>query len=246
MTVSPEIIAEQVMGYVVWASELIPTLTPPSHPYSIAILPQGPHFYTGLLQAAWYLLLDNKKRKLLIISEQQDDEKNILIDANDYGPIIWQTRKNSTKVLENIAYQLDAKLSRPEQIKIFENIHFQLPFLKVITETNEIINIGIGNQLTQKQLTKLLTWIKKHIDEYNIILLTNIELPLPSKSKKIDDQKQIAKLLTNSEVKRSHILTIFQKIVNFTKQKPEIVAYVNPGDFSKTWSLTTRYICAVG
>gem|GEM_PF-4114935 len=44
--ISPEILAEQVMGYVVGASELIPTLKPVSKPHSIAILPQGPHFYT--------------------------------------------------------------------------------------------------------------------------------------------------------------------------------------------------------
>lgn len=44
--ISPEVIAEQVMGYVVGAEELIPTLKPSSQVYNIAILPQGPHFYT--------------------------------------------------------------------------------------------------------------------------------------------------------------------------------------------------------
>jgi hypothetical protein len=44
--IAPEILAEQVMGYVIGAVELIPTLKPPLKPYDIAILPQGPHFYT--------------------------------------------------------------------------------------------------------------------------------------------------------------------------------------------------------
>ena len=85
MSVSPEIIAEQVMGYVVGASELIPTLKPSKNTsYSVAILPQGPHFYTGLLQAAGYLLLDDKKKKIIVISEQSEDHKNIMIDGNSY------------------------------------------------------------------------------------------------------------------------------------------------------------------
>jgi hypothetical protein len=72
---------------VVGASELIPTLKPSQkNPYSVAILPQGPHFYTGLLQAAGYLLLDNKKKKFLIVSQQSDDSKHILVDTNEYGP----------------------------------------------------------------------------------------------------------------------------------------------------------------
>ena len=84
MTLAPEVVAEQIMGYVVGASELIPTLKPsPQKPYSVAILPQGPHFYTGLLQAAGYLLLDNKKKKLLIISQQSDDTNHSIIDTTN-------------------------------------------------------------------------------------------------------------------------------------------------------------------
>ena len=63
---------------------MIPTLKPTPQPHSVAILPQGPHFYTGLLQAAGYLLLDGKKKKLIMISQQSDDEKNIVIDTTIY------------------------------------------------------------------------------------------------------------------------------------------------------------------
>jgi hypothetical protein len=104
MILSPEVIAEQVMGYVVGASEMIPTLKPsPEKPYSVAILPQGPHFYTGLLQAAGYLLLDDQKKRLLIISQQSDDPKGILVDSNSYGPVFGQTWKNGFTTINTIA-----------------------------------------------------------------------------------------------------------------------------------------------
>lgn len=38
--VSPEILAEQVMGYVIGATEMIPTLQPPTQAYSAILVPQ--------------------------------------------------------------------------------------------------------------------------------------------------------------------------------------------------------------
>ena len=246
MTVSPEIIAEQVMGYVVWASELIPTLKPSlEKAYSVAILPQGPHFYTGLLQAAGYLLLDSQKKKLVVISQQSDDQKNILVDSNSYGPVFGQTWKNSITTISNLARQLNAKLAHPEQKALFEQIRFQLPFFRVITDTEELLHISIGDKTPPNSLNKLLTWIKNHIQEYNIVILTNIELSTSTTSEKIDEQQQIARYIQTS-FPDMPLLTVFQEILNIQKKKPEIVAYVNPGDFSKPSSLTTRYICAVG
>ncbi len=243
---SPEILAEQVMGYVVWASELIPTLKPsPDTPYSVAILPQWPHFYTWLLQAAGYLLLDNQKKKLLIISQQSDDSKNILVDSNSYGPVFGQTWKNSITAISNLVRHIGAKLARPEQKSLLEQMRFQLPFLRIITESNELLHISVWEKTSQTSLDKLLIWIKNNIQDYNIILLTNIELSSSTKSKKSDEQKQIAKIIQTTSLTMP-LLTIFHKTLDSQKKKPEIVAYVNPGDFGKTASLTTRYICAVG
>lgn len=46
MSIPPEILIEQVMGYVVGAHEMISMFKPSLSPYTITILPQGPHFYT--------------------------------------------------------------------------------------------------------------------------------------------------------------------------------------------------------
>ena len=138
MTLAPEVVAEQIMGYVVGASELIPTLKPsPQKPYSVAILPQGPHFYTGLLQAAGYLLLDNKKKKLLIISQQSDDTNHSIIDTTTYGPIFGQTRKNSTAKTQKIAHDIGLQIGHPEQKSLYEQIRAQLPFIRTIMENKD-------------------------------------------------------------------------------------------------------------
>ncbi len=205
------------------------------------MLPQGPHFYTGLLQAAGYLLLDSQKKKILIISQQSVDPKNILIDNTVYGPIFGRKYKNSTEFISKIGI----KLSQPGQKSLSDEMSFQLPFLRIITKVDELLHISIGDKTSQIQIKKLSTWIKNNSQEYNIVFLANIELPKPAKSKKSDEQEQIIKILQTTSLS-TPLFTIFQKMLSYKKKKPEIIAYVNPGDFGKTASLTTRYICAVG
>ncbi|MCX6824607.1 MAG: hypothetical protein NTY80_00135 [candidate division SR1 bacterium] len=245
MTVSPEVMAEQVMGYVVGASELIPTLQPPPNKsYSIAILPQGPHFYTGLLQAAGYLLLDASKKNLMIISQQSDDPKTILVDSTSYGPIFGQSWENSIAKTNALAKSIGGKITAPEQKNLFEQMLFQLPFLRVVTNTESIHHVSIGNNTPVVSIKKLMLWIKKNMSKYNIVLLTNIDIIGSVRSKKNDEEKQIAKLIQDP-LSNITILTLFQNILKLDKKKPEVIAYVNPGDFGKTGSLTTRYVCAV-
>jgi len=221
---------------------MIPTLKPSKYPYSVALLPQWPHFYTWLLQAAGYLLLDSQKKKMMIISQQSDVNKDIIVDTSIYWPIFWQTRKTSLAKISTFARSIGGILSDKPNPLVQDAISFQLPFLRTITDTKEILHVGVGDKISKNQNKKLSTWIKNNIQDYNIILLTNIEIPPSSKSKKSDEQKQIEKLLqTWSTV----LLELFHTIVANQKKKPEIIAYVNPSDFNKTWSLTTRYICAV-
>jgi len=246
MHIAPEIIAEQVMGYVVWAAQLIPTLKPSAKKtYSVAIIPQGPHFYTGLLQAAGYLLLDSKKKKVLIISQQSEDIKHILVDNNVYGPIFGQYIKSSSNKITKFAREIDAIISTSQQKLLAEYINFQLPFLRVISTSKEILHISIGEKSSKTSLNKVLKWIKNHKKEYNIVFLTNIELIQAAKSKKNDEQEKIAKIIQTSSEKKP-LLTLFQKTLDSQKKRPQIIAYVNPADFGKATSLTTRYICAVG
>jgi hypothetical protein len=73
---NPEILLEQIVGYTIGASELIPNLKQKADKkYNFALLPYGPHFYTGILQSAGYLLLLEKKNVLFLMPQDiQDDE----------------------------------------------------------------------------------------------------------------------------------------------------------------------------
>lgn len=243
---SPEVLAEQVMWYVVWASELIPTLNPSAQKtYSVAIIPQGPHFYTGLLQAAWYLLLNNQKKKLVIISQQSDMPKTILVDSTIYEPIFGKWWKNSLTKIRKLARDIDAKVWLSGQKTLFEYINSQLPFLRVIINNSELLHISIGEKISQSAINKLSIWIQNNIQECNIVILTNIELDQATKSPKTDEQNKIMKIIQTTSIK-TPLLTLFQKILIIQKKKSKIIAYVNPSDFGKNKWLTTRYICAVG
>jgi uncharacterized protein YabN with tetrapyrrole methylase and pyrophosphatase domain len=114
-----------------------------------------------------------------------------------------------------------------------EHIHFQLPFLSVITESNQLFHISIGEKVGQKALDKVAKRINTHMQEYNIVILSNIEVAKPAKSKKTDEQNKIAKIIQTYSAK-TPLLTLFQKILSAQKKKSEMVAYVNPGDFSKS------------
>lgn len=241
---SPEILAEQVMGYVIGATEMIPTLKP-NQIYNAAIVPQWPHFYTWLLQAAGYLLLDSKKKKLIIISEQYNDLKNILIDTNTYWPIFGTTREQSKKDIEQIQKKIKAKLSDKKQKDISKNIIGQLQFIKVIMQVEEYIHIGIGSQISDNKKKALMIWIKKNISEYNIVLLTNIELLKTKKNSINKEEKEISDSITKQTNSSSFLIKIFKSIHKITQQESKIIAYVNPRDFWNNWSLTTRYVCAV-
>lgn len=243
MLIAPEVLAEQVMWYVIWASELIPTLPPHAGKiYSVAILPQGPHFYTGLLEAAGYLLLDNQKKKIIIISQQTDNPKNIIVDTRIYGATLGKKRNNPANITATFSRKIGARISKKQES--LEKIDTQLSFIRTITDTEAFLHIGIGEKTPQIQITKLLTWIKNNIQDYNIVLLTNIELPISSKDSKINEHTQISKSMKTSSSPAS-LLSLFQNILSLQKKKPEIIAYVNPGDIRKNWGINTRYVCAV-
>ena len=87
-----EILLEQIVSYTIGASEMIPNIANRAgQDYQLAILPHGPHFYTGILQSAGYLLLPERK-KLLLIIEQDQNSKEIYQLTGTLGPILGKER----------------------------------------------------------------------------------------------------------------------------------------------------------
>lgn len=233
------------MGYVVGAAEMIPTLkSAAKNTYTTAIIPQWPHFYTWLLQAAGYLLVNNKN-KLCIISQQSDDAKAILIDTNRYEPIFWQTRKNKAAVIAKIKTSIGGKYSTDADRQVADNLMLQLPFIRIIQEAKELVHLSIGEKISSLTTKKITTWIQNHAHEYTMVFLANIEISWVSRtSKKNNEENEISKSIQNWS-SSSLLIQIFQSLLSKQKKQPEIIAYVKPQNGEKS-SKTTRYICAVG
>lgn len=101
-----------------------------------------------------------------------------------------------------------------------------MPFLAVISDRERILHIGIGKNISQTKMKEIISLITHHHKEWVSILLTNIELP--PNTKKNNEQNQITKAMATSE---DRLVGIFHKTLHTLKKKPEVIAYVNPGDF---------------
>ena len=99
------------------------------------------------------------------------------------------------KVLSKTRTSIGAIYATKEHKEFIGSLNSQTPFLRVITDTKEIIHVGVGDKISKNQNKKLYTRIKNNIQNYNIVLLTNIEIFPSSKSKKNNEQKQIEQLL---------------------------------------------------
>jgi len=134
--------------------------------------------------------------------------------------------------LSKFADNIGGKISEKQSKIVGECIISQLPFLRVITDTKEILHISIGEKISLTQIKKICIWIKNNIQKYTIVLLTNFELT-SAHLKKSDEHKQIVKIIETASL-ATPLLMLFQNICKFQKKKPEIVAYVNPENFNKT------------
>lgn len=101
----------------------------------------------------------------------------------------------------------------------------------MILEVEEYIHIAMGAQLAEDKKKTLLMWIKKNISDYNIVLLTNIELLETKKKSIVKEEKEMAEIITNPKKVSSSLVEIFKGIHKITQQETKIIAYVNPKDF---------------
>jgi len=235
------------MGYVVGAAELIPTLkSAAKNTYTTALIPQWPHFYTWLLQAAGYLLLNNKKQKLCIISQQSHEKNRIILDMHKYPQMMGKIRKISSTKAKAIKTSMWAIYSTEEHSQISDNLMLQLPFIRTIQEVKELVHLSLGEKISSLQTKKCIHRITNHREEYNIVFLANMEFSWISRiSKKINEEKEIVKSI-QSWSSSSLLIQIFQSLLSKQKKQPEMIAYVKPQHREKSSDITTRYICAVG
>lgn len=178
--------------------------------YQIAILPHGPHFYTGILQSAGYLLLPQRKNLLLLI-EQTHKDKEIYQITGTLGPILWHERKLSKETGQRAN---DFKPSIQELWMILQH----LAYIQTITDTKEITCLAVGWNLSPSKQKKLNEYLCMVGSDTNIVFLSNVTVPWQA------NNFPISRLVKDNNwptIKTFHIIS--KKF----KRSSEIIAYAH-------------------
>lgn len=212
-----EILLEQIISYTIGASEMIPDIAEKAgKDYQLAILPYGPHFYTGILQSAGYLLLPQRK-KLLLIIEQDQNSKEIYQITWTFGPILWQQQTfQQSKTKRKTDFQ--------PSIQDLWNILQHLAYMQTISNTAEISCLAIGSQLSSAWQKKLNDYLGLIWSDTNIVFLSNITVPSQNTN------FPISKLIQENA---GSAVKTFDAINKKMKRNSEIIAYAH-GD--KKWN----------
>lgn len=206
-----EILLEQIISYTIGASEMIPDIAKKAgQDYQLAILPNGPHFYTGILQSAGYLLLPQRK-KLLLITEQTQNEKEIYQIIWTFGPILGQQ-----KTLQ--ASKENRKTDFQPSIQDLWTILSHLAYMQVITDTEHITCLAVGASLSPTKQKKLNDYLSLAWSDTNIVFLSNVNVPAE------DTNFPMSKLIKDNA---GSAVKTFHAISKKLKRSSEIIAYVH-------------------
>ena len=184
--------------------------------YQLAILPYGPHFYTGILQSAGYLLLPQRK-KLLLIIEQEQNSTEIYQLTGKFGPILGQEYSFEDK-------KYGRKTEFQPSIQDLWIILSHLAYMHTIGDTTHITCLAVGKTLSPTKQKKLNDYLGLVWSDTNIVFLTNVTVPTQDIN---FPMSKLVKENTGSAVKTFH--TISKKL----KRSSEIIAYAH-GD--KKWN----------
>jgi len=238
-TIAPEIISESVMNYAIQAEQLLIQENKKKNKKTTQLhfIPNGPHYYSWILQAAAYTFLNKipDKKKIFLIFSQDQDPKSILIETNILWPHLWQTRKPNTKIFkkrkEKYPFIKYIKAKNELTNQVFE----QLTFIRVITQTTEIVPIFIWPQVLLTQVYQFFL-NKETRNNYHHIFVSNLSEWLPFEKAKHQDQILLSYILSqksNSEIKKVFpLLHFFNKLSKKINHKPQALAYLNSSTLS--------------
>ncbi len=191
--------------------------------YGLALLPYGPHFYTGILQSSGYLLLPEKKSVLFLIP-QQTKANEVYQLTGTIGPILGRSRDFHETSEWNTTYQPD--------IEDLGTILQHLAFLHTTTQTETISCLAIGDTLTLAKQKKLTTYLTNCLPTTNIVFLSNFTTNF---------KEQAPDLLMLAATPGLGVIQSFQSVAKKIGRKPEIIAYTSI--WSPKAKKTTWYAC---
>jgi len=230
--INNNIIIEAVTSYLVWAKDF---LWNNQNIFDVWLIPDGHHIYTWTLKAAWYRLLKPAKT-LVLIGEGAVDNKVCVLNQ-DIDNCMWKKFKRSKKALSVLS-----KLDFVEFVEYeFDRIGSELPFVRIVSNCDNIVFLEIGSKLPKVALTKMLLELAKIA---NLMFISDFHRNQPmDECKRLDSKILDFEFIKNN--KDLHVIESFLNIANKIKKKPLLLSYLNTWDISTDKNTTNWFWCVL-
>ena len=202
--------------------------------FSVWLIPDGHHIYTWTLKAAWYRLLKSAKTLVLVWDWAVNDKLCVLDSPVDF--FMWKKWKINKDIL--------SKLIKSDIVDFvqhrFDWIDSELPFLRIISDYDNIIFVEIWDKVLKSKVTELLFDISQ---KSNLMFMSDFH-----RDKPIDICKELDNKILNLDFvkknKELYLIEIFLRLSKKMKKTPDLLAYLNTGDVSMDKKITNWFGCA--
>lgn len=213
------LVLQAVASYLVWAKDFF---TNKKNRYSVWVIPDGHHIYTGTLKATGYKLL--KPNETLVLIWESAIDKKLYVYQKNIKNFMWKSW-NKDSNLEKILKWFDFVEFVDNK---FDRIDSELPFLNIISNYNKLLFIEVWEKIKKKELLDVL---KKISNNANILFISDFHRDNDIKEcKKLDNQ--ILDLSFVEKDKDLYLIDIFLNLAKNQSKRPELLAYLNSWDIS--------------
>jgi len=224
-------ILQAITSYLVWAKDFF--WNTEKNNFSIWLIPDWHHIYTGTLKSLWYKLLKDSETLILIWEWAINNRISVLWELWDnFMGKKWDKNTELLDILENYDF-VDIVAHK------FDWVDSELPFFRIISDYKNIIFLEIWDALPK---TKLITLLNKISKKANLLFISDFHTDKPMNiCKKLD--KKILDLDFISKNQNLFIVETFLTLAKKIKKDPNIVGYLNTWDISTDKKDTTGFGC---
>lgn len=226
------LILQAISSYLVWAKDFFWNN---KKDFSVWLIPDGHHIYTGTLKAAGYRFLKSA-RTLILIWEWAISDKICVLDSSvDF--FMWKKRPLDKDVLWILKWLDFVKFVQHE----FDRIPSELPFVRVISDYENIIFMEIWDRVSKNKIINLLSTLSKSA---NLMFLSDFHRDKDMEScKKLDGC--ILDLNFVKKDKELFLIELFLRLAKKLDKLPDLSAYLNTWDISTDKDVTNWFWCMV-
>lgn len=222
------LVLQAIASYLVWAKDFF---LDKKNKYSVGLIPDWHHIYTGTLKATWYRLL--KQNDTLILIWESAIDKKLSVYSRKIENFMWNDwdlDQNISKILKAVDFVefIDEK---------FDRVDSELPFLNVISQYKNLVFLEVWENIEKNKLLDLLSEISK---QANILFISDFH-----RDREIEECKKLdKKILDLNFVKKNKdlfVIDLFLTLAEKLDKKPELHAYLNSWDISVDKKVTNGF-----